>query len=75
MAVSVDASSAARTPPAATAAERAVADQLPIGASPDAARAARGQQAALPPDARLPPPSEQPSSRRESKIWLWQSCS
>ena len=40
MAVYVDASSAARRPPPATAAERAVADQLPIGASPDAARAA-----------------------------------
>jgi SAM-dependent methyltransferase len=40
MAVSVDASSGARQPQAATAAERAVADQLPIGASPEAARAA-----------------------------------
>jgi tRNA (mo5U34)-methyltransferase len=40
MAVSVDASSVARNPPAATAAERAVADQLPIGASPEAARQA-----------------------------------
>ena len=40
MAVYVDASGAARKPPPATATERAVADQLPIGASPDAARAA-----------------------------------
>ena len=40
MAVSVDASSVAREPASATAAERAVADQLPIGASPEAARAA-----------------------------------
>ncbi len=40
MAVYVDASGAARNPPPATATERAVADQLPIGASPDAARAA-----------------------------------
>jgi tRNA (mo5U34)-methyltransferase len=40
MALSVDAGSVATDPPAATAAERAVADQLPIGASPEAARAA-----------------------------------
>ena len=40
MAGSVDASSVSRTPPPATATERAVADELPIGASPDAARAA-----------------------------------
>jgi tRNA (mo5U34)-methyltransferase len=40
MAISADASGVARNPPVATAAERAVADQLPIGASLEAARAA-----------------------------------
>jgi tRNA (mo5U34)-methyltransferase len=38
--VSADARSATASPPAATAAERAVADQLPIGAPAEAARAA-----------------------------------